>query len=99
MKFKRTRLSLFVIMLMLSAQLSAAPPTARAARNTDTPKTAAQANHGQHGQHDQHDQHMGIPDSRCRRRCSNTYRQCIRRGKNRKACARQLRNCQRRCPQ
>lgn len=96
MKFKRTRLSLFVIMLMLSAQLSAAPPTARAARNTDTPKTVGQTNHDQHGQHGQH---MGIPDSRCRRRCTSEYRRCIRRGKNRKACARQLRNCQRRCPQ
>jgi hypothetical protein len=83
-------------MLMLSAQLSAAPPTAR---GTDSPATAAAQNHDQHGQHGQHGQHMGIPDSRCRRRCNNTYRQCLKRGKKRKTCALQLSNCQRRCPQ
>ncbi len=94
MRLKRTRLSLFVVMLMFSAQLSSAPPAA--ARNTGSPANAAQANHGQHGQHDQR---VGIPDSRCRRRCTNTYRQCLKRGKKRKACAVQLRNCQGRCPQ
>jgi hypothetical protein len=91
-RLKRTRLSLLVAMLMLSAQLSAAPPAARAARNADS-FTAVQEDHGQHGQH------MGIPDSRCRRRCNTEYRRCLRRSKNRRACARQLRNCQRRCPQ
>jgi hypothetical protein len=77
-------------MLMLSAQLSAAPSTARAAQaNASDAMSAAQS----------HDQHVGIPDSRCRRRCNSDYRRCLRRGKNRRACARQLRNCQRRCPQ
>jgi hypothetical protein len=83
MKLRRTRLSLFIVVLMLAAQITVAPSTARAAQNM------AQ----------DHSQHMGIPDSRCRRRCSNEYRRCLRRGKNRRACARQLRNCQRRCPQ
>ncbi len=84
MKLRRTRLSLFIVVLMLAAQITVAPSTARAAQNMSQ-------DHSQHN--------MGIPDSRCRRRCSNEYRRCLRRGKNRRACARQLRNCQRRCPQ
>ena len=87
MKPTRTRLALLVFMLAFAVQLSFVLPTARAAQNTNSSTTMS-------GDH-----HMGIPDSRCRRRCNSAYRLCLRRGKNRRACARQLRNCQRRCPQ
>ena len=86
MKSKRTTIQFCILVLALTAQLSFISPSATA-QNTNSSTTMQNDN-------------TGIPYNRaCRRRCDNSYRRCIRSGKNRTACRKQLRNCLRRCPQ
>ena len=86
MKSKRT-IQFCILVLALTAQLSFISPSA-GAQNTNSSTTMMQ------------NDNMGIPYNRaCRRRCDNSYRRCVRSGKNRNACRKQLRNCLRRCPQ
>jgi hypothetical protein len=89
MKSKSARHMLLILALLLTQAASAAPP----ARAVEVNNPSAVA-------HRQHGGHVGIPYNRaCRRRCERDYNRCVRRGRNRTACRRQLRNCLRRCPQ
>jgi hypothetical protein len=85
MKSKHTIL-FFIVVLALTAQLSFLTPAGRA-QNTNSSTTMQNEN-------------MGIPYNRsCQRRCTNSYRRCLRSSKNPTACRKQYRNCLRHCPQ
>lgn len=86
MKSKRT-IQFCILVLALTAQLSFISPSATA-QNSNSSTTMTQ-NHN-----------MGIPYNRaCSRRCSRSYRACLRSSRNATACRKQYRNCLRRCPQ
>jgi len=90
MKSKHTTIMFFIVVLALTAQLSFTFPLA-SGQNTNSSTTMAPV---------MQNRNMGIPYNRsCRRRCDNSYRRCLRSGKNRNACRRHLRNCLRRCAQ
>ena len=83
---RRLTILFFVAVLALTAQLSFISPVG-SAQNTNSSTTMQNDN-------------MGIPyNQKCRRRCTNSYRRCLRSGKNAVACRKQYRNCLRRCPQ
>ena len=87
MKNRHTRLSLLIVVLAVTAQLSIFSTPAQAQGLNFQPAAVA------------HTQ-MGIPyNRRCRRRCERAYRWCVRSGKNVRSCRVRLRNCLRRCPQ
>jgi hypothetical protein len=89
MKNRKTRLSLLIVALALTAQLSFISPSiqARNANLSTTSDTMMQRND------------QGIPASRCSRRCGMAYRRCLRSGRNARACRMMYRKCLRRCPQ
>lgn len=87
MKSKRTTFLFFIVVLALTAQLSFISPLA-GAQNTNSSTTMEQNTNSSTTMQ---------TDNRCRRRCANSYRRCLRSGKNRTACRKQYRNCLRRC--
>lgn len=85
MKRKHTIL-FFVVVVALTAQLSFISRVGRA-QNTNSSTTMQNEN-------------IGIPyNQKCRRRCANSYRRCLRSGTNAVACRKRYRNCLRHCPQ
>ncbi|MEO8435881.1 MAG: hypothetical protein ABI596_13355 [Pyrinomonadaceae bacterium] len=87
MKSKRTTIQFCILVLALTAQLSFISPST-GAQNSNSSTTMMQ------------NDNVGIPHNQaCRRRCANSYRRCLRSGKNPNACRKQYRNCLRRCPQ
>ncbi|MGA9995579.1 MAG: hypothetical protein WBP93_09200 [Pyrinomonadaceae bacterium] len=87
MKSKRRFLSLLIVALALTAQLTFLSSLTQARQNANSSTTMAQ------------DNRVEIPGGNCRRRCARAYRFCLRSGKNTMACRRHYRNCLRRCPQ
>ena len=87
----RFRFSLLFVALALTAQLSISTPSLAVGQNANSSMEANQ------------NSNMGIPSSQCRRRCTATYRRCLRAADGnpgrRRACAVHYRNCLRRCPQ
>ena len=90
MKNRKTRLSLLIVVLALTAQLSLISPSIQA-QNANSP-TASDTGM-------QNENRPGIPTSGCSRRCWTNYRRCLRSNTNPKACRARLRVCLRRCPQ
>jgi hypothetical protein len=88
---KRTGLAMFVLALALTAQLSFIS-TSTWAQNSNSSTTMQNTNSSTMGQ-------VGIPSSRCRRRCATVYRHCLVSKMNPRACRVHYRNCLRRCPQ
>ena len=88
---KRTGLAMLVLALALTAQLSFISPSARS-QTSNSSMTMQNSNSSMMSQ-------VGIPSSRCRRRCAVNYRRCLRNNKNPRACRVHYRNCLRRCPQ
>ncbi|MDT4969571.1 MAG: hypothetical protein QOJ64_4308 [Acidobacteriota bacterium] len=90
MKNRKARLSLLVVVLAMTAQLSLISPSIRAqnANSSTTADTGTQNDNG-----------PSIPTSPCRRKCFISYRQCLRSKVNLKTCRVRLRVCLRRCPQ
>ena len=94
MKSRKTRYSGLIVALALAAQLLfVSTPQAGFVQTTNSTTTTTTTTTTETNRN------MGIPGSACRRRCDVAYRRCLRSGRNRRACQRQLRNCQRRCPQ
>jgi hypothetical protein len=96
MKNKEMRLSLLIVALALTAQLSFVSPSIQAQNaNSSTTNESMMQNNNNNG--------PGIPGSPCRRRCTMTYRKCLRAADGnpgrRRACAVRFRNCTRHCPQ
>ena len=84
---KRKHITLFfIVVLAVTAQLSFLSPVGRA-QNTNSSTTMQNDN-------------MGIPyNQKCRRRCAESYRRCLRSSQNPTACRKQYRNCLRHCAQ
>ncbi|MDX6613822.1 MAG: hypothetical protein QOD75_3008 [Blastocatellia bacterium] len=88
---KRTGLAMFVLALALTAQLSFISTSTRA-QNSNSSTVEQNSNSSMMSQ-------VGIPTSRCRRRCTMTYRRCLRSKMRPQVCRIRYRNCLRHCPQ
>ena len=97
-KYKQTSLSLFVVVLALTAQLSFATPTVTA-QNPKSDKSMKKSV-GRHVDNRYGDNRHGN-SRRCDRSCRRTYRNCLNwagaNGGRRRSCDVRYRNCLRRC--
>jgi hypothetical protein len=90
METRQIHLSLLIVVLALTAQLSFISPSIQA-QNTKAHMTMKSRMLRTNSV-------PGIQGYQCNRRCNNIYESCLQSGKNPKACRVQLRNCLSRCP-